>query len=1791
MIKLPFTSICRLTKLFFIATALLFANQSTAQIEINWPDFINDNMGNADDGVMNYDQNVSLSGCTSISFSFDYSSDDWLGSGNLEYTDQCTQSGGCIGDPFNPTAGGCNECWDFLYFDFSFDGSTELTDLFGDTNLSISDSYSWDSDCLDPNETYDIDFSAISQTWAVDETLSLTNFSLICYEGVADADLTIDPGDELCEGDDLDLEVSSAFTDAEWFFGGGNIATGTNVNLTGLDPSDSGTYTVETTDINGCSSSVEFDILVESIPMVCPVLTPIEPCSNSSGLAEIDLTQYESEANCFGSDQILWFEDIGDVPNSPIIDPGAYETFSGSVLAVAFNGTCYSVTEEVFIDVTTGIDPEIDIADPIICEGENLIFDIINTPSCGTCDYAWEGPPGSGVGESTTTSQYSVLNANPSLTGDWTVTVTDDAGCTGSSSVAVTVTSGPTGTISGGGALCPGFCTETANNLTLDLSGGTSPYDVTLSVVVGGIPLNNIVLPAFLPNGSISLCIDPSFGLTPSFEDYDGDGMDDFVIPSLIAGIDFTLELNGIVDANGCSGTGSGLITYSIEPEPAANAPGGPYELCEGNLFDLTSYDDNINASLDILWFEDMSLTMPIANPSAYDPASSPLTVFAVADNGTCFSQPVSLELTEIPTPVLDPVADDSGCGLYTFPIPSGTNLGSNVFYEDASGNPFLAGDITMTSGTYTVFAGDDPNCTDMESFMVTVAQQPTITAPTNELSGCGEIELPIIDVLDLDPNGFSSYFTGANQSGTPYTENDVIMEADGVTQLFVYAENAPNCFDEITIDLNFTSDIEYILPAYPAEACGDFELQTVVGATPGLAYYTEIDGGGIQYLPGDFLIAPGEYTLYLYDTTIDQTCIINSNESFTIDLLVEPILDPIADVLACATTGFILPDITGDFLTGDEEFSTETNGGGDTFDPGETITETTTIFVYNNTSSCPAQEVVFEVTILEPPVAGDDLITSSCQGPQLDINLFLSADADAGGTFESADATLTGANMDLWNSADGAIDTPILFEYIVTSASPLCPPDTAEIIITLTNDLSAGIAIPDSTVCEGETINLFGFLDGESGGGYFVDPADPAVQIFDGEWIAVAGAGDFQYIIEDMGGCSGAQSALSVDVTSMQTFTADISNADLCSGDCLELTLNTSTTYDLDLQISSLLNNENYTFPINASGTQQFFLCAQNPVGEINGDIITLGEQMGSYEIMFENNSILSSCDVDVDLITNLIFTSQESSLDTIFGQVCNGEPFIFNGQQFTTLGGTITDFSLNGCDSNTVIMVEEFATAENFDFVDETYCIGTPVEIGGNIYTDDTMIQLMLPAASVNGCDSTIYVDIKFDNASFNIVNETICLEDTEEYNGVTYGVGLSMGEDTIINGSVLGCDSIILVNLDFFDAPVGDEMQTICQGDTIEILGEEFFEGMESMDIVLSGASANGCDSTVTVMVDFFGQSSAGTEMETICQGDTTNILGVDLFAGMESVDVTLDGASANGCDSIVTVSIDFFPASTMNEIYEKCEGDTIDINGFLITDDNLDGFYTIEASGGDCATVVNYTTELFIASSMTIDTSICQGETIMINGIEFSEDYTFDEMSLTSTNGCDSTVTINVNVEIVDGSINQSSLGNNMYELNFQSTTGLDPMWTSTSGALSCEACATSNIVITEDTEVILSALTANGCLIQESVLLSYIPEEIFIDIFFPNVFTPDEINNTLYVIHGTTGILIDELSIFDRWGNEVFIANDFLTNDEAAAWDGRIDGIDAAEGVYVGVITYTDSLGVEQIEPFSLTLVR
>lgn len=85
--------------------------------------------------------------------------------------------------------------------------------------------------------------------------------------------------------------------------------------------------------------------------------------------------------------------------------------------------------------------------------------------------------------------------------------------------------------------------------------------------------------------------------------------------------------------------------------------------------------------------------------------------------------------------------------------------------------------------------------------------------------------------------------------------------------------------------------------------------------------------------------------------------------------------------------------------------------------------------------------------------------------------------------------------------------------------------------------------------------------------------------------------------------------------------------------------------------------------------------------------------------------------------------------------------------------------------------------------------------------------------------------------------------------EVNGTTYDEATPTGTETIIGGSFTGCDSIVSINLTYAPPATGVDVVTACESFTW-IDGNEYTESNNSATHVLAGASANGCDSIVTL-----------------------------------------------------------------------------------------------------------------------------------------------------------------------------------------------------------------------------------------------------------------------------------------------------------------------------------------------------
>jgi gliding motility-associated-like protein len=93
-------------------------------------------------------------------------------------------------------------------------------------------------------------------------------------------------------------------------------------------------------------------------------------------------------------------------------------------------------------------------------------------------------------------------------------------------------------------------------------------------------------------------------------------------------------------------------------------------------------------------------------------------------------------------------------------------------------------------------------------------------------------------------------------------------------------------------------------------------------------------------------------------------------------------------------------------------------------------------------------------------------------------------------------------------------------------------------------------------------------------------------------------------------------------------------------------------------------------------------------------------------------------------------------------------------------------------------------------------------------------------------------------------------------------------------------------------------------------------------------------------------------------------------------------------------------------------------------------------------------------------------------------------------------------------------------------------------------------------------------------------------------FVPNAFSPndDGLNDSFNVISSQSNFLLNQVSIFDRWGNQVYSIEGVFTQNWQG-WDGRISGKDAPSAVYVYMIQLQLEDGTKHWISGDITLVR
>ncbi|MEM9547562.1 MAG: gliding motility-associated C-terminal domain-containing protein [Bacteroidota bacterium] len=117
----------------------------------------------------------------------------------------------------------------------------------------------------------------------------------------------------------------------------------------------------------------------------------------------------------------------------------------------------------------------------------------------------------------------------------------------------------------------------------------------------------------------------------------------------------------------------------------------------------------------------------------------------------------------------------------------------------------------------------------------------------------------------------------------------------------------------------------------------------------------------------------------------------------------------------------------------------------------------------------------------------------------------------------------------------------------------------------------------------------------------------------------------------------------------------------------------------------------------------------------------------------------------------------------------------------------------------------------------------------------------------------------------------------------------------------------------------------------------------------------------------------------------------------------------------------------------------------------------------------------------------------------------------------------------------------------------------------------------------ETEISILLEDENGCSVEDLIILAL--EEQEVDISFPNVMRfGGNGENAMFQIPPYPGIkMIEELSVFDRWGEQLFLAEDYDPATQTIFWDGTFNGSAVSLGVYVFKLVYLDRDDNRKIE--------
>ena len=508
---------------------------------------------------------------------------------------------------------------------------------------------------------------------------------------------------------------------------------------------------------------------------------------------------------------------------------------------------------------------------------------------------------------------------------------------------------------------------------------------------------------------------------------------------------------------------------------------------------------------------------------------------------------------------------------------------------------------------------------------------------------------------------------------------------------------------------------------------------------------------------------------------------------------------------------------------------------------------------------------------------------------------------------------------------------------------------------------------------------------------------------------------------------------------------------------------------------------------------------------------------ESGRYRDVIESSS---GC----DSAKTVILTVNPTYMDTIYGNICEGERYTEHGFNESSEGiYTNVLTSALGCDS---ILVLDLKLRQHYELTSTMeICQGEEYLFGDRILTETGIYKDTLH--SEYGCDSIVELHLFVYPIYEDTIYRRICYGDT--YSDENFNVS-TQGTYQVSYRTANNCDSTITLILEtvYYNDTI---FETTCQGLDYDFYGTNL---TQTGTYTHTLTSVEGCDSIITLNL-IVNNPYKDSVYAVICEGETYTNYG---FNETEQGRYERLFTTVGGCDSIKVLNLRVNNSYNDTIIARICSGEIYNDFGFSV---DAPGFHTRQYHTiYGCDSIVTLNLSVTDKITDTIKAVICEGETYAENNFNASQTGEYVR-ELQTMYGCDSIIVLSLNVApVYQDTIYKIIKDGEVYDKNgfFETEQGIYAQYLSTE--YGCDSIVVLSLEVDRDAKV-----------------------------FIPNAFTPTDRFNRLFTIYSENEtVVIDEVKILNRYGGIVF-----ETTKPDEFWDGKYKGEYVQQGTYIYMVTY------------------